>query len=265
MEAAEAAEQAAAEAETVAADEELVEEFLATNLPQLEIVRFVKDVVTDFSPYGLAKPAQQYLLRTTATNSPAATNQIVAQIQFGTVLRDTIYARRADETSVYEVGLADFYKLPRSAYELRDRRIWNFAPANVVSVTVFQKGQTRKLLRQPNGMWSLPPIFKGNINPFSPEVTIQDLGQLRAESWIGRGDLMPAGYGFVEEAHSVSIELLTNGQTQTLTVEFGKMNLRQNRYAATRLEGHRMIFEFPRQLYDEVLRDFTVPPLSTAQ
>jgi hypothetical protein len=44
----------------VPADEELVQEFLATNLPQLEIVRFAKDVVTDFSPYGLKEPAQRY-------------------------------------------------------------------------------------------------------------------------------------------------------------------------------------------------------------
>jgi hypothetical protein len=69
----------------VPADEELVQEFLATNLPQLEIVRFAKDVVTDFSPYGLAKPVQRYILKTTATNSAATTNQIVAQIEFGTV------------------------------------------------------------------------------------------------------------------------------------------------------------------------------------
>jgi hypothetical protein len=148
---------------------------------------------------------------------------------------------------------------------MRDRRLWNFAPSNVVSVTIFQKGQTRKLLRQPTGMWSLPPIYKGNINPFSPEVTIQDLGQVRAENWVGRGDHMPAGYGFAEEAHSVSVEVLANGQTQTFTIEFGKMNPRQNRYAATRLEGHRMIFEFPKQVYEEVLRDLTVPPLSPGQ
>jgi hypothetical protein len=91
------------------------------------------------------------------------------------------------------------------------------------------------------------------------------LFRLRAESWVGRGDHMPPGYGFAEEAHTVSVEVLTNGQTQTFTVEFGRMNLRQNRYAATRLDGHRMIFEFPRQVYEEVLRDLTVPPPATAQ
>jgi hypothetical protein len=161
--------------------------------------------------------------------------------------------------------LADFYKLPRSAYQMRDRRLWNFAPSNVVSVTIFQHGQTRKLLRPPNGLWSLAPVFKGNINPFSPEVTIQDLGQLRAESWVGRGDHMPPGYGFAEEAHTVSVEVLANGRTQTFTVEFGKINPRLNRYAATRLDGHRMIFEFPRQVYEGVLRDLTVPPPAPAQ
>jgi Domain of unknown function (DUF4340) len=248
----------------VPADEELVQEFLATSLPQLEIVRFAKDVVTDFSPYGLAKPIQRYILQTTVTNSGTLTNQIFAQIEFGTILVDTIYARRADETSVYEVGLADFYKLPRAAYQMRDRRLWSFAPSNVVSVTIFQQGQTRKLLRQPSGMWLLPPVYQGTINPFSPEATIQDLGRLRAENWIGRGDHMPAGYGFEKAAHTVSVEVLANGQTQTFTVEFGKMNPRQNPYAATRLEGHRMIFEFPKHVYEEVLRDLTVPSPATA-
>ena len=238
------------------ADPELVQEFLATNLVQLEIRRFVKDIVTDFSSYGLEKPAQRYTFRTSGTNS------ILGQVDFGTILQDSIYARRREESFVYEVGLAEFLKLPAAAYQLRDRRIWNFASSNVTGVTVTQKGLTAKFLRAPNGDWSLAPLFQGKVNPFGPEATMKSLGQLTAVSWVGRGDHMPAGYGFTETAYQVAIELSSNVQPASLSLEFGSLNYRMNPCDAS--QQPTIIFEFPKRLYDEVLRDFTASPPQAA-
>ena len=54
-------------------------------------------------------------------------------------------------------------------------------------------------------------------------------------------------------------------QPASLSLEFGSLNYRMNPYAATRLNGQRIIFEFPKRLYDEVLRDFTVSPPRAVQ
>src|SRR5262249_23650916 len=100
------------------ADPELMQAFLS-GLADLEILKFVKDVVTDFSPYGLTRPARTYSLFQKSPGNPA-TNPLVAQVDFGTPLRDTIYARRADEDSVYEVSGAQYEILPDAPYRLRD-------------------------------------------------------------------------------------------------------------------------------------------------
>ncbi|MBI3414728.1 MAG: DUF4340 domain-containing protein [Verrucomicrobia bacterium] len=242
-----------------AADTALVQEFLAVNLPQLEITRFVKDVVTDFAPFGLAKPVQQYIFKTTLTNAAGVTNQIVAQIDFGASLIDTLYARRGGEDAVYEAGLADFLKLPKAAWELRDRQIWNFPPSAIASVTIKQLRRERKLLRSARGEWSLAPVYQGNVNAFSPETTAQGLARLRAETWIARGDTLPLSLRFTETDFSVSVEVLTNGQSQQFTIEFGRRTLRQGVYAAALVDGRRMIFEVSQPLFEEVLRDFSIP------
>ena len=250
--------------ETVA-DLELVHEFLAANLPQLEITRFVKDVVTDFAPFGLAKPVQQFLFKVSVTNSAGPTNQLVAQIDFGASLIDTLYARRGGEDSVYEVGLADFLKLPRAAWELRDRQLWNFSPSNVVSVTIKQLGRERKLLRNAQGEWSLAPVYQGTVNAFSPEATMQGLARVRAESWIARGDILPPSLRFAEADFSVAVEVMAGGQAQMFTLAFGRRTPRQGIYAATLVDGRRMIFELSRQLFEEIWRDFTIPAPAATQ
>lgn len=249
----------------VVADVALVQEFLGVYLPQLEIARFAKDVVTDFAPFGLAKPVQQYFFKTTLTNAGGVTNTLLAQIDFGTSLIDTLYARRSGEDSVYEVGLADFLKLPKAAWELRDRQIWNFPSSNVVSVTVKQLGRERKLLRSVKGEWSLAPIYQGAVNPFSPEATAQNLARLRAETWIASGDALPPSLRFAETDFSVAIEVSTGGVSQIFSVAFGRRTLRQGAYAATLVDGRRMIFVMAQPLFEEVLRDFSIPAPSAAQ
>ena len=81
-----------------------VREKIEIGLQQMEAVELAKEVVTDFSAYGLASPLRRYTLLTARTNAAGVpTNQILAQLDFGTREKDRIYARRHDETSVYIV------------------------------------------------------------------------------------------------------------------------------------------------------------------
>src|SRR5206468_1815563 len=142
-------------------------------------------------------------------------------------------------------------QLPAAWYQMRDRTIWNFAASNVTSVTIVQRGQTRKLLRSAAGEWSLAPPYLGAINPFAPEVTIQDLGHLRAESWLARTNALPEWMKFKETAHQVTVEARIGEQLQNFAIAFGRTGPRGHPYAAVQLEGELVAFEFPRQLYEE--------------
>lgn len=227
------------------------------NLTSLQIVEFVKDVVTDFASYGLAPAARTYVLQ-------GATNEPLAQIEFGTNQVDKVFVRRTDENSVYATRLGDSLRLPQAAYLVRDRRVWDFASSNVVSVAISHKGQTQKIQRTASGSWALAPGSQGSVETASFDETLLRLGQLRAESWAARGEDQLARYGFAEKDHKITLELLNGDTTRTLNISFGRLSPLYRPYAVTVLDGQTVIFEFPSRLFADVQRDLSLAPPEAA-
>lgn len=93
------------------ADYPLVRDLLG-DLSAWEVADFERDVVTDFSSYGLAQPVREVLLKTAPTNSAVPTNIVIASAALGTNAAGKYFARRGDEASVFALHEADFYRLP---------------------------------------------------------------------------------------------------------------------------------------------------------
>ena len=245
------------------ADAGLMKEFLAT-LGELEVVQFIKDVVTDFSSYGLAPPSRQITLSASVTNAAGPTNQVLVQLDFGTNQADRVFVRRADENSVYAVASSAVQRLPQIGFQLRDRRIWSFAATNVNSLTVKLRGQAHKLVRNEAQQWVLAPGSQGTVNIFAVDELLHRLGELSAEVWVGRGTDKLAEYGFAEAAHELVLEVVMGEKTESLTVAFGRASPTLRPYASVTLDGQPTLFEFPLMLYGiyrEALRG-VVPALT---
>ncbi|HNU98404.1 MAG: DUF4340 domain-containing protein [Verrucomicrobia bacterium] len=243
------------------ADSVLVLEMLQ-NLAELEFLEFEREVTTDFVPYGLAPPRRQYVLQTTVAGAGSApTNQVLAQVGFGNPTGFKYYARRSLDSAV--VTIIDNNRLPRAAFELRDRRIWNVSTNQMVSITVHQLGETRKLLRTGPMQWTAPPGDTAQLNPVSLEEAAYRLGQLRADRWVARGEDQLARFGFGTIDHRLAIEVNQDGRIRTLEVRFGRRTLsNQSAYAAVSIEGVEgpVIFECPRSIYEFVLGNLTLVP-----
>jgi hypothetical protein len=245
------------------ADPALVRGFL-DRLNALTIVEVAKEVVTDsdLPNYGLAPPARQYTLK--AAISSGGTNQLLAQIEFGTNQPGKIYVRRIDENSVYETRLEEnpsLPSLPKAAFELRDRRIWNFSTNQVAGLTIEFKGKTYQFQRNSRGQLSLAPGSQGILNPFALEEALVRLGQLSSKAWVACGKIDPAQYGFSNPPHKLSIQLNAGEKPQTLSVEFGTQSLSGGPYALVDLDGRPTVFDFPFEIfhvYDEVVRSLTL-------
>ncbi len=238
------------------ADGSLVDELLTRlNLCEIEVE---KNVVTDFSNYGLEKP----LLHYTLSVSNKTTNQFradpVTEINFGTN-GGKIFAHRSDESSVYSIKAEDFQFFPTASWQMRDRRIWNFDSADVVNVLIQQKGQSRQLIRNAKGDWIIAPGYQGIVNTFALEEALHRLGELKAVFWTARGQANLVKYGFKEADYQISLQLKRNGKIETLDLEFGGMSEFQHPYAAVTLEGEKLIFEFPWPLYyDFIAHELTL-------
>lgn len=235
------------------ADSETMRQFFR-ELAKLEIREFERDAVTDFYAYGLVQPARRYVLKGASTNAVGATNVVFTQVDFGSNRVDRVFARRSDEPSVYTVGYGDMLRLPQHAFELRDRRIWKFASSNVVSITVRQRGQTRKLERNTQRTWSSDVIVNERL-----EETLHRLGELRAVSWRSKGS-EPMLQQFAERDFQIELDVVAAGKAQPHIIRFGSLASEGHVYAGVVLEeGQWVIFLFPGTLFQEVVQVLSLP------
>lgn len=246
--------------EELPVDAGLVAEFFDL-LNSVEI-GFEKDVVTDFSTYGLTEPAFEFTFRT-ATNG--VTNAALPAVSFGTNTAGGTFARRSDETAVYSVQPALLEALPLAHWQWRDRSIWEFTTNEVQRVRLWHNNRTREILRNPDGKWQLAPGSTGALTlDLSFDETIFQLGSLKADRWVGMGriELGPTRFGFLSnQVHRVSIETSRLGVLRTNTVEFGGVDDKGRPYALVRLEDDRpWFFEFPMPLYYQLVRRTLILP-----
>ena len=244
---------------TFPADAGLMRDWLAsfTNIQtQIE-----KTVATDFAEYGLTPPLLQYTLQADG-GAAGPSNTVIARIEFGANKSGKIFERRPDESFVNLISADDFNRLPRAAWQLRDRRIWTFDSSNVLSLTVHQLGVTRKYLRDPEGEWTFAPGYHGppGVNWPSLEEGVHRLGELSAVYWSGVGDAPGQEFGFAAMDFGLSLEVKRGDKTETCSIEFGGRSPYSYPYASVVRNGQRLIFEFPADLYDNfVEHDMTIP------
>ena len=235
------------------ADTNSVTQFILA-LAQLQVEQFVKDVVIEsaLTNYGLAQPSRQYSIKP----GPADTNGTPVQLHFGAARDGLVFARRADEDSVYAVKQRDFDFLPAASWELRERRVWRFSEGDVARVRIEEGGRTKEIVRKGTNLWSVAPGSVGNINTLAVEETVHRVGDLSAAFWAGRGNFDRAAYGFTNPVHRLTFELKDGTRHQ---VEFGGAAPSQFPYAAVTLAGEVWLMEFPWALYQDVQTYLSIP------
>lgn len=249
----------------VAADADAVREWLDL-LARLEGT-VEKDVVTDFSAYGLApQPTRQYLVKSLATDATGSiSNHVVAELDLGAQQGEKVFARRPDEATVYSLPRKDVSRLPREAWQLRDRRVWSFTTNQIIRLALRQSGQARELRRNPSGIWTVTEGTGVIIDSRLMDRIVQPLGELRASIWVARGEENRADYGFKSDGDRVEFEIRDGDRTRTLTLELGGVATNRVRYGLAVVDGQAWIFEIPVVTFIEMARDLISPLFPKAQ
>jgi hypothetical protein len=246
----------------IPADASLVREWIE-RLAHLE-GNVEKDVVTDFASYGLATPTRQYVLKTGVTNALGIliSNRVIAHLDVGGRQGGEFFARSrgADENTVHSVPAAEIDRLPTTAWQVRDRRVWSFTTNQVTRATIRQHGYTRQFNRSPAGEWTLASGSQGVINTFGIEESVYRLGQLRAAVWVDRGEDKREHYGITDLSHKITLELKDGDKPRVISVEFGSAAPSRYPYAITIVDGQPTVFEFPWDLYNYLQPYLTNPP-----
>jgi len=220
-----------------------------------------RDVVTDLTGYGLAPPALQYRLYDTQTNAAGVvTNVLLGGLDFGTGQEGRVYVRRTDEQTVYSVAQTDFDTLPKESWQLRYRRLWTFATNQVTRVTVQAGDGKAEILRTGPAEWELAPGSQGILNDLALEETVHRLGLLEADFWVARGQAQASQLGFDHPQFSLTFELSNpGGDPIRHKVEFSQAQPNRFPQAMSVVDGAPVVFEFPKKLYFEIIRDLIKP------
>ena len=234
---------------TLPADNELVINFLG-KLRSLQAIAPEREVVGDYSTYGLDQPSGQYTLR-----QRGGTNTIISRISFGSPAGENgnhVFTRRHDEGTVYVISQIDRRSLPVYFYQLRNRKYWDFSAEEVIKITVNRGGEVVELLRSPKGIWTragspITPEKRDNI-----PTALNALGNLQVATWTARGADKLATYDILERKKSLTLEIKRDGKTFTRKVQFGKQAASLNfyAYATDPLEQEPVVFEFPLNTYN---------------
>ncbi|MSU62002.1 MAG: DUF4340 domain-containing protein [Pedosphaera sp.] len=239
----------------IRADPELVQRMF-DDVQHVKVTDFEADVVADLAPFGLEASARQYSFRTSVTNAVGATNQLVAQLDFSKAITnrlDRVFARRSDEKSVYSVALGEVQRLPKAGYQLRDRQLFDFDARQLTSVTITQRGKTRKLTLDPVHGWSPDEVLSAAITE-----TIHRLSRAKAINWVTRGEDQLRYFSL---DHRLTVEVQTPGQAvRTFSIQFGKFSPSGHIYGGSTLDGGALVvFEFPQEIYSGIAKYLSIP------
>ncbi len=203
------------------------------------------DAVTapELAQDGLAGGAVRKLLFRTAPPAPGATNPAFAEIDIGATNDTRVFVKRADESSVYAVSLADIQRLPVAFYQMREHRIWNFSDDDLARVTVRCQGRVRQLVHTDKGpqAWSLASGSTGEIEPLAVGDTLHSLAQLTVTNWVGFGAQCRQRCGVSEASGQIALELKDGRKP---VVELGGPAPGGSLYGAVTLDGEPWVFEF---------------------
>jgi hypothetical protein len=159
---------------------------LIDTLQNERVTRFVEDVASNLSKYGLDRPQVQLTFGSFASENTAETKageQPFAGIAFGKLEGDTVYARLTDEPFIVAVrrGLLD--QISPDPLQWQELSIFKFKPEQIHRLSVTTANEL-SLERDQNNQWHLLK-GTGDINQTNVQSLVNTLSSLHAVRWLG--------------------------------------------------------------------------------
>lgn len=151
-----------------------------------QVTKFVEDVASNLSNYGLDKPQLQITLSSFASGNTAETKageQPFATIAFGKVDGDSVYARLGDEPFIVAVRRKLLDEIHVDPLQWQELSIFKFKPDQIHRLSVTTNAE-ETLVRGANNEWTWAK-GTGPINQVNVQSLSNTLSNLRAVRWIG--------------------------------------------------------------------------------
>lgn len=151
-----------------------------------QVTKFVEDVASNLSKYGLDKPALQVTFSSFASENTAETKageHPFATIAFGKIEGDSVYARVGDEPFVVAMRRTLLDNIFPDPTQWQDLSLFQYKPEEIHRVTVTGDKELA-LVRGANNQWGWVK-GTGEINQTNVQSLVNTLSHLRPVRWVG--------------------------------------------------------------------------------
>jgi len=167
------------------ADSAAVQRLIET-LQNERVTKFVEDVASNLSRYGLDQPQIQITFSSFASENTAETKageQPFAEVAFGKQEGDVVYARLADEPFVVAVRRPLLDQIPTDPLQWQSLSIFKFKPEQIHRLSVSRETEVA-VQRDAANQWHWVK-GSGEINQANLQSLLETLSNLRAVRWLG--------------------------------------------------------------------------------
>ncbi len=165
-------------------DEDTIAGFLI-QLTQLKIREFVKDSVSDYTPYGLHDPQGRIILKLKNVDG----TELERIINVGSEVpdrKDQIYVGNNADDNVYAVRQSELGQLPVRSVLFRLNKSWQFGPDDVEKITIRQQERRLSYVRIAKDQWRRG----GNLPGLEPNGAALDESVLRIGNQPDAGNMI---------------------------------------------------------------------------
>lgn len=241
--------------EKMDADRDLVERFLA-QLNSIQIKEFVADVVTDLDKFGLKSPHSTVVLRGQPSNGTNTNLTVYLDLAIGKddSAKKLVYAKVADESSVYGLDLADVSDFPKSALDLRSRVLFEIKKDRLKSCTQ-KKGKTSVTLDRVDGKWKLAENTQGILDETAWQKFLNRLERFDVEKIMGTAlNATIKQYGLESPVATWTVTYEIDGKPMTEEVLVGR-EIPQKKYYIL-WKNQLLLCEISKEAYQMFLSDW---------
>ncbi|MDC0325572.1 DUF4340 domain-containing protein [bacterium] len=226
-------------------DEMLVRR-LFQNLANIQIKAYhdVVDSELQESMFGMGSYQMRFSTMTNQTESS------VLEVQFSRSFDASMYAKRSDEETIYELPASLLHDLPSEPIAIRNQDLWDVSVAEITRIDIQENHVLIRLDRASNGIW----LFNSDILTDPQKTFIEEflefISHPKTTKWMDSGEakyerfgLDPSGDGL-----QMTVHFERDSSSASKRILFGRQSPRSAIYAGVDLETGPVICELSNTL-----------------
>jgi hypothetical protein len=171
-------------------------------------------------------------------------------VQFSRSFDATMYAKRSDEKTIYELPASLLHDLPTHPVDIRNQDLWDVPVEEIRRIDIREANEEIRLDKSANGIW----LLNGDILTETQKDFIKDFIEVmshpKTSNWVDDGDAQYAQFGLDAsgDGPQLTVHFERGASSVSKRILFGRQSPRSAIYAGVDLETGPVICELSNAL-----------------